>query len=301
MMFGELAYEKLMQSFMFRLPLTYVPKYLTNRKLNKIMKEDESFNKASLGAGKVVDWDIRVTVAAEANLTEIVSHVHPVKLMQNPDSVSIVLDFDRLNADKVATCDYEIYLKESAVNVPKALRDNTKVNGTQYTSLVVNYLPVIAKSSDKEAEQAIMDKILKQISASKDKFQPTEAVVIDELPKEDVVMKSMDDGDDDNDAELDPAEFIFLIDLSGSMFGYRRDGNSPVKLAQGALRLFLHSLPDGSKFNIVQYGSRFTSTFPTSVVYNEVNLEKALADVDTYHDRSMGGTNIHAPLESIFN
>ena len=114
-------------------------------------------------------------------------------------------------------------------------------------------------------------------------------------------MKSMDDGDDDNDAELDPTEFIFLIDLSGSMFGYRRAGNSPVKLAQGALRLFLHSLPDGSKFNIVQYGSRFTSTFPTSVVYNEVNLEKALADVDTNHDRSMGGTNIHAPLESIFN
>lgn len=28
MMFGELTYEKLMQSFMFRLPLTYVPKYL---------------------------------------------------------------------------------------------------------------------------------------------------------------------------------------------------------------------------------------------------------------------------------
>jgi len=110
-------------------------------------------------------------------------------------------------------------------------------------------------------------------------------------------MKSTDN--DENDVELDPAEFIFLIDMSGSM--YWSEVQKPINLAQGALRLFLHSLPDGSKFNIVQYGSRFTSTFPKSVVYDETNFKQALKDVDTYHERSMGGTNIFEPLEHIFS
>lgn len=107
-------------------------------------------------------------------------------------------------------------------------------------------------------------------------------------------MKSTDN--DENDVELDPAEFIFLIDMSASMYWC-----DAINLAQSALRLFLHSLPDGSKFNIVQYGSRFTSTFPKSVVYDETNLKHALEDVDTYHVRSMGGTNIFEPLEHIFS
>lgn len=96
---------------------------------------------------------------AEANLTEVVSHVHPIKLVQNPSSVSIVLDFDKIDADKIATRDFEIYLKEAAINLPRALRSDTKVNGSKYTSLVVNFLPLIYKSSDKETEQAVLDKI----------------------------------------------------------------------------------------------------------------------------------------------
>ena len=58
-------------------------------------------------------------------------------------------------------------------------------------------------------------------------------------------------GDDDDDAELDPAEFIFLIDLSGSMYWGNRGEQSAIILAQAAIRLFLHSLPEESKFNIV--------------------------------------------------
>lgn len=62
--------------------------------------------------------------------------------------------------------------------------------------------------------------------------------------------------------ELEPAEFIFLIDLSGSMYWGEPH---PIKLAQDALTLFLHSLPEGSKFNIVQFGSGYNKTFPSSV------------------------------------
>ena len=99
--------------------------------------------------------------------------------------------------------------------------------------------------------------------------------------------------------ELEPAEFIFLIDMSGSMYW---GSPQPIVLAQDALKLFLHSLPEGSKFNIVQFGSTHKSTFPQSVEYNEENLQIALDDVSTYHDedRELGGTEIYSPLKHIF-
>jgi len=52
-------------------------------------------------------------------------------------------------------------------------------------------------------------------------------------------------------SEVEPNlnEYIFLIDRSGSMSGQK------IKLAAEALRLFVHSLPVGSKLNIISYGS----------------------------------------------
>lgn len=50
---------------------------------------------------------------------------------------------------------------------------------------------------------------------------------------------------------------------------------TPIKLANEALSLFLHSLPMGSKFNIVSYGSDYSKLFEESVEYNDENLEYA--------------------------
>ena len=51
------------------------------------------------------------------------------------------------------------------------------------------------------------------------------------------------------DIKLNPALFIFLIDQSGSMSG------SPIKVASKALLLFLQSLPAGSYYQIIGFGS----------------------------------------------
>ena len=76
----------------------------------------------------------------------------------------------------------------------------------------------------------------------------------------------------------------------------------PIKLAKDALILFLHSLPSGSKFNIISFGSTYVSTFPQSVDYNEKNLTAALNDMSTIDQlsRCLGGTEIYRPLEYIF-
>ena len=67
-----------------------------------------------------------------------------------------------------------------------------------------------------------------------------------------------EDEEEDED-ELEAQEFIFLIDRSGSM--YWGDQGAAIKMAKRALEIFMHSLPDGSKFNICGYGTGFEFLF----------------------------------------
>jgi hypothetical protein len=66
-------------------------------------------------------------------------------------------------------------------------------------------------------------------------------------------------------------EFIFVVDCSGSM----RDENK-IGLARQAIILFLKSLPLNCHFNIIRFGSEYTSLFnDITVIYNEENARKA--------------------------
>jgi uncharacterized protein with von Willebrand factor type A (vWA) domain len=82
--------------------------------------------------------------------------------------------------------------------------------------------------------------------------------------EEDVEMDEQAKSEEDSDFELEPQEFIFLIDLSGSMYW----GDKAITMAKDALKIFLHSLPEGSKFNICGFGSTHFFVFNNSVEYN---------------------------------
>jgi len=58
--------------------------------------------------------------------------------------------------------------------------------------------------------------------------------------------------------KLQGRDYTIIIDRSGSMY-------NAIKLASEAVMIFLHSIPYGSYFNIVSYGSKFEMMFPTSV------------------------------------
>ena len=65
-----------------------------------------------------------------------------------------------------------------------------------------------------------------------------------------------DESDSDED-EMAPGEFIFIIDRSGSMgFGSHR-----IDTAKKALTLFLQSIPQKSRFDVVSFGSHHSSMF----------------------------------------
>jgi hypothetical protein len=62
----------------------------------------------------------------------------------------------------------------------------------------------------------------------------------------------------------------------------------------------LHSLPMGSKFNIVSFGSKYEFMFKQSVEYNEENLEHAVNQLKTF-GADFGGTEILMPIKAVLS
>eukprot|EP01113_Clastostelium_recurvatum_P036400 TRINITY_DN517_c0_g1_i6.p1 TRINITY_DN517_c0_g1~~TRINITY_DN517_c0_g1_i6.p1 ORF type:complete len:798 (-),score=137.04 TRINITY_DN517_c0_g1_i6:236-2629(-) len=89
-------------------------------------------------------------------------------------------------------------------------------------------------------------------------------------------------------------EMIFVVDRSGSMSG------SKMSAVRDTLRLFLRSIPPGTLFNIVSFGTSFSSLFPSSVKYDQGSLATADQHV-TDMDANMGGTNMMKPLQFVFS
>lgn len=90
-----------------------------------------------------------------------------------------------------------------------------------------------------------------------------------------------------------PCEFVFVIDRSGSMTGER------IEKAKETLLLLLKSLPVNCIFNVVSFGTNFSSLFSKSEQYTESTLKQALT-LQKSMTADMGGTEIFKPLESVF-
>jgi Ca-activated chloride channel family protein len=89
-----------------------------------------------------------------------------------------------------------------------------------------------------------------------------------------------------------PCEAIFLVDRSGSM------GGTSIAEARNALQLCLRSLPSGSRFNVVGFGSTWEALFPESRLLDEASLREASRHVASM-DADLGGTEILPALEAV--
>ncbi len=94
------------------------------------------------------------------------------------------------------------------------------------------------------------------------------------------------------ESEESPCEIVFVIDRSGSM------GGDSIAEARNALQLCLRSLTEGSRFNIVGFGSRYEMLFKKSQPYNEKTLAQASSHVKSIN-ANLGGTEILSPLEEV--
>ena len=90
-----------------------------------------------------------------------------------------------------------------------------------------------------------------------------------------------------------PALFIFLVDESGSMY-------DSIKIAIKALQLFMQSLPVGSYYQIIGFGTSFEKYDKIPKEYNKENIKESLKIIEKLNS-DLGGTNIYDPLKDIYN
>jgi hypothetical protein len=90
--------------------------------------------------------------------------------------------------------------------------------------------------------------------------------------------------------------FYRLVDCSGSM----TEANG-IGLAKEAMLLFIRSLPVGSHFNIIRFGSNFDILFKDEIltaVYNEQTAKTAV-DLTRSMEADFGGTELLQPLNHL--
>ncbi|CAD8209061.1 unnamed protein product [Paramecium pentaurelia] len=91
---------------------------------------------------------------------------------------------------------------------------------------------------------------------------------------------------------INRGNYLFFIDRSGSMSGVR------IKRAKQSLILFLKSLPEDCRFNIISFGTVFRSLWSDSKQYSQTTLEEAISHVNSM-EANMQGTEIFKPLQDI--
>ena len=88
------------------------------------------------------------------------------------------------------------------------------------------------------------------------------------------------------------AEFIFLIDCSGSMRG------DSIRVAREALEVFIASLPVTAHFNVVKFGSSYRTLFSETKPLTDSSLAEAKSWVSRV-EADLGGTEVFSPLELV--
>ena len=98
----------------------------------------------------------------------------------------------------------------------------------------------------------------------------------------------------ENKVNETPGVFVFLVDQSGSMSG------ESIELVKKSLVLFMQSLPVGSYFQLIGFGSDFEKYNEEPVEYNKENVNKIINIINGLN-ADKGGTNISGPLKEIYN
>ncbi|KAL6819833.1 VIT domain-containing protein [Trichoderma camerunense] len=93
---------------------------------------------------------------------------------------------------------------------------------------------------------------------------------------------------------MEMTEVVFLCDRSGSMGGGQKIPN-----VVDALKIFLKSMPVGTKFNICSFGSHYEFLWERSMTYEEGTLETAMNHVSGF-SANFGGTEMYRPMEDVF-
>lgn len=88
--------------------------------------------------------------------------------------------------------------------------------------------------------------------------------------------------------------YSFILDRSESMIGTKMEH------ALESLELFIRSLPEGSYFNVISFGSSHCALWDHSVPYDENTMKICLDQISKF-SANMGGTEIYNCINSVLN
>jgi Ca-activated chloride channel homolog len=90
-------------------------------------------------------------------------------------------------------------------------------------------------------------------------------------------------------ADIPPREYIFVVDISGSMHGF------PLNTAKKLLKKLIGGLNPSDRFNVVLFAGGSKLMAPSSIVASADNIKKAVTLID--RQQGGGGTELYRALE----
>ncbi|MBP1710870.1 MAG: motif-containing protein, putative exosortase substrate [Deltaproteobacteria bacterium] len=91
-------------------------------------------------------------------------------------------------------------------------------------------------------------------------------------------------------SDIPAREYIFVVDVSGSMYGF------PLDISKNLLSNLISGLRPTDRFNIVLFSGRSVTMSPESVSANQENIDQAIRLIDGQH--GSGGTELCAALQT---
>lgn len=209
-------------------------------------------------------WSLNMRLNSTSPLERITSFSHEIDVefldeAQNQANINL----KDQSMDSVFETDFKLVFRNEEINKPMVLAQKL---GDEY-ALTVSFLADLTPEAEVQLRKAAMKN----------------------LPDMDNSVRYAQN----LDSNLAPGEFYFVLDRSGSMYG------DPMATAKEALKLFIRSIPPGSVFNVVSFGSSFEQLFEGATDYDQTSLEYAIDHI-TFFDADLGGTEIFEPLHSIF-
>lgn len=89
---------------------------------------------------------------------------------------------------------------------------------------------------------------------------------------------------------IPPREYIFILDVSGSMYGF------PLDTSKELIRNLAGSLRESDRFNVILFSDSLIQMSPESVPATAENVQKAFALID--NEEGGGGTELAPALET---
>ena len=185
-------------------------------------------------------WEVEVDIVANGPIQRLVCFSHKVDIEYGEGRRSARL---AMKLPEAPDSDFNLVYRSQDISEPKLYLQPSEAHSKEIAALV-SFFPDFCPPTPSASAPTSSDKEGEESKVTVDTNEEREY-------------------EDEEEEELveGGGEFLFVIDRSGSMSGGR------IQMACEAAQLFLKSLPQNSKFNIVSFGSGYKFMFSSSVAY----------------------------------